>query len=141
MSRVFGRSSCRTWMRLKNCVYYRCVINLQLFHQVLWFTVLCPCLPFTMFHSEHYLAYAGWVDDERPYAGWLNRTQTYIEYCVYPNNSGQCNLVSDGRRRGRRWGRWRRKCGGREEAWEGGREEKLVKREECIFLILLVHSC
>ena len=32
----------------------------------------------------------------RPYAGWLNRTQTYIEFCsYYSNSSGDCELVRD----------------------------------------------
>ena len=47
--------------------------------------------------SEHYMAYAGWLNSSYAYVGWLNRTQTYIQFCIYEyedSSTQQCLMVS-----------------------------------------------
>ena len=48
----------------------------------------------SLFCRDHYLAYAGWVDDSNSYAVWLNRDQTYAEFCSYEYSNTECDTVS-----------------------------------------------
>lgn len=44
-------------------------------------------------YSDHYMAYAGWVNGSHAYVAWLNRDQNYIEFCSYGYPSVECDMV------------------------------------------------